>query len=277
MPMPSQASGAVAHSFAIGKAMRRQVSSPAPPRLAEPQRNVNSHIHATNGPHTRPPPRPQPLGSHRRAAPDCQPPGEDEPTAACPDRRAQDSGPADPRSASVRRLSPPPLAAVRRSASPSGAQDHAISWPSATPSPPPTSASTSHAPRHSVPTSRHPSRTDLPSTTTDPMVAVRSWFPASSPPLISAAPAALPPGRRPTPRRRDLCPEPGITAAAANARRGRRRGPARTSKTPVAPISNVIPAATMASPNERSLLRRQPVAGLPPAGSAPASPPGCRG
>ena len=61
MPMPSQASGAVARSFAIGKAMRRQVSSPAHPRLAEPQRSVNSHIHATNGPHTRPPPRPQPL------------------------------------------------------------------------------------------------------------------------------------------------------------------------------------------------------------------------
>ena len=94
MPMPSQASGAAAHFFAIGKAMRRQVSSPAPPRLAEPQRNVNSHIHATNGPHTRPPTHPQTLGSHRRTAPESQPRGEDEPTAACPDRRAHGSGPA---------------------------------------------------------------------------------------------------------------------------------------------------------------------------------------
>ena len=301
MPMPSQASGAAAHFFAIGKAMRRQVSSQAPPRLAEPQRNVNSHIHATSGPHTRPPPRPQPLGSHRRAAPDSQPPGEDEPTAACPDPRAQGSGPAADRpslsvrrplpsvrrpSPSVRRPSPPPLAAVRRSASPSGAQDHAIFLAfsnSVSTADFRFNASRSAAlgPDFKPPIPDRPAFNDNGSDGCRPLGASRMF---TSFDFRGAGGSAA----RPSTTR--LCPEPGVPAAAANAcrgrpceragslaNRGRRRGPARTSKTPVAPISNVIPAATMARPNERSLASPAACRWTASGWLSAASPPGCGG
>ena len=204
MPMTSQASGAVAHSFAIERAVRRQVSTPDPPCLAGPQRTVNSYIHATNGPRTPPPWHTHSLRAQPVPAPGARQAGCDEATAACPAprARARDLGPrARRRSTFAPRASPSAHFVVRRPASPSTEKGHARLWPSTTPPPRPTSASTPRSPQPLLPTFRtHP-----PSTPTDPMVGLLAWLSASSPPSTSAV-VARPPDRRPTPPRRGSDP-----------------------------------------------------------------------